>query len=294
MSQPLERRASGDFDITIGDDNWLTGIDRAPSPHHTGAYERLDSIVIHYTSGASAASSVKSLTDPARNVSAHLVVGRDLSVTQIVAFDRIAWHAGKSAHHGVDGLNKYSIGIEIDNAGKLERSGSGFSSWFGRRYSEDDVFSGVHRNQSQIAHWHRYTEEQIEIVYQICEDLLQRYPTIEYILGHEEISPKRKIDPGPAFPLDKIRDRLLNGDRDQDGAEAIDEPDITLEGGRTGKVSDTDRLNMRSAPEVTDNNKLGRLRKDTQVRILGEEGGWYHVKADVEGWVSKRYIDTDV
>ena len=291
MNSANERELQNGLGLSIGDDHWLEGADRKESPHNTGTLERLDSIIIHYTSGASAASSVKTLTDPARKVSAHLVIGRDNSVTQIVPFDRIAWHAGKSAHHNVTGLNRYSIGIEIDNAGKLEKSGNAYLSWFGRRYDEEDVFTGVHRNQSQVAYWHRFTEGQIEIVYDICALLLDTYPDIEYILGHAEISPKRKIDPGPAFPLDKLRDRLLNGDRDQEEPEADDEPDIALEGRKIGRVYDTDRLNVRSSPGVTDDNKIGRLKKDTQVKILEEENGWYRVKMEIEGWVSKRYIN---
>ena len=191
MSGNIPRKPTGDLDVRVGDDHWLSGVDRVPTPHQTGHHDSLDSIVIHYTAGSSAPSSVRELTDPERKASVHLVVGRYETVTQIVAFDCVAWHAGKSAHHGLAGLNKHSIGIEIDNAGKLEKSGAAYLAWIGRRYEEDEVFAGVHRNQAQLAHWHRYTEEQLEIVYEVCSALIARYPTIEFILGHEEISPMK-------------------------------------------------------------------------------------------------------
>ena len=70
----------------------------------------------------------------------------------------------------------------------------------------------VHRNESTPTFWHRYTAEQIEKVFDVCAELRDFYG-IFAIVGHEEIDRKRKVDPGPAFPLEKLRDRVIVRDR---------------------------------------------------------------------------------
>ena len=111
------------------------------SPNHSGKFAASgpDSIIIHFTAGSSAESTVRTLCNPRYKASAHLVVGHDGSVTQLVPFDTIAWHAGRSSYGGRDGFNQFSIGIEIDNAGRLTRSGNGYAAWFGRIYDPDEV-----------------------------------------------------------------------------------------------------------------------------------------------------------
>lgn len=293
----------GTYTFALEDEHWLTGgllEDRVETPNMGGAFGEgdLDTIVIHYTAGANAASAIRSMTNPNHKASAHLVIGRDKSITQLVPFNRIAWHAGKSyfkeGDHEKVGLNRCSIGIEIDNAGQLKKNGHQYLSWFGRGYGEEDIFEGVHRNQTQATFWHRYTEEQIEIVAEVCSFLVENYTAngtqIKYILGHEEISPKRKIDPGPAFPLDKLRDRILRGNRDADVAEDDDEVEAAFAGRRAGVVT-ASKLNIR-AEASSDAKKVGPpLEQGSRVQILEEKNSWYKVKAEVVCWVSKKHVD---
>ena len=194
------------------------------TPNTSGTFEPglPDTIIIHYTAGRDALSSVKTLTDNAVKASAHLVIGRDGKVYQLAPFNWITWHAGVSAWHGRKNLNRYSIGIELDNAGALKKQGNEFLSWFGRSYPKEEVFVADLSDHSDYSHrvmnsryWHRYTEEQIYVTEQICSALIKTYP-IKEILGHEEISPGRKIDPGPAFPIRMIRNHLLGGDRERE------------------------------------------------------------------------------
>ena len=258
------------------------------SPNHGDNLEggQPDSIIIHYTAGASAESSVRMMCNPRNKVSAHLVVGRDGSITQLVPFDTVAWHAGRSSWDGRDGFNKYSVGIEIDNAGRLTRAENGYKSWFGRSYEAGDVIKAVHRNESSAAFWHSFTEQQIDLVSEICETLIDAYP-IELILGHDEISPNRKSDPGPAFPLEKLRQRLLQADRWEDGAE---EPaPASLPGG----IVTATRLNIRENASRLADTVAPPLEKGTRVDILGESDGWYEVESRTRGWVKKDYIETD-
>lgn len=182
-----------------------------PSPNHSGQFRHggPDTIVIHFTAGSSLASSVDVMSNPKNKVSAHVVIGRSGNIVQLVPFNTVAWHAGKSEWRGRSMLNQYAIGIELDNAGQLQPNGNGqYLSWYGGRFGEQDVYKGIHRNQQQLTYWHRYTEAQIVQAFALCQLLCQHYQ-IDTILGHEEVSPGRKVDPGPAFPLDKLRARLL-------------------------------------------------------------------------------------
>lgn len=241
-----------------------------------------DTIVIHYTAGGSAVSAIHTFTKSNIKASAHVVVDFDGTLTQHVPFNTIAWHAGKSAYEDRVGLNNYSIGIEIVNAGRLEKSGSEYVSWFGKTYPENEVIEAVHRNERNPTWWHRYTEDQISAVYELCSDLIEAY-NIKYILGHEEISPGRKIDPGPAFPLDKMRDRLLYGDRSDlgDESESFSNPGIVT----------ASMLNIRSGPSANNPTIANPLSRNTKVGILDEKDGWYQVEVKMRGWVSKKFIN---
>ena len=139
----------------------------------------------------------------------------------------------------------------------------------------------VHRNEDAPSYWHRYTEEQIETVLEICTDLKKAY-NIKYILGHEEISPGRKSDPGPAFPLDKIRDRLIFGDRSELQEDPVSESN-------PGVVT-ASMLNIRSGPSVKNPTIANPLSRHTEVNILDETEDWYQVEVKMRGWVSKRFI----
>lgn len=181
-----------------------------PSPNVGGPFERPnpDTIIIHFTDGHTLEAAITTLCDAEKQVSAHLVVDRDGTVVQLVAFDQIAWHAGESNWGDRTQFNRYSLGIEVQNAGKLELRDGRYWSSAGQEYPRHQVTEGVHRNQVGPAFWHTYPERQLEVVERVCNLLVQTYK-IRHILGHEEIAPHRKIDPGPAFPLDRLRHRLL-------------------------------------------------------------------------------------
>ena len=239
-----------------------------------------DSIVIHYTAGPYQ-SSLNTLVNPKVKASAHVLIDRDGSITQLIPFNEIAWHAGESSYGGRSGYNKYSIGIEIVNSGPLTKSGNVYRSWFGAAYNPSDVMEGIHRNQSTPKYWHVYTAEQIETVKQLCMQLMEEYPNIRQILGHEEVAPARKTDPGPAFPLDTLREQLLGSDRKNDGGAQLPE---------TGRVA-ARTLNIRTSPETDGLLAAQPLPKGTMVSIVGEKNGWYKVRTTVEGWVFGKYLD---
>ncbi len=252
---------------------------------------QLDTIVIHFTAGSSVSSAVNTLKDPTVQASAHVVVGRAGEIVQHPPFDKIAWHAGRSSHLGRSGLNRYSIGIEIDNAGRLSKSGSSYKSWFGREYSPEESIEAIHRNEDKVSNWHAYAELQLVAVFDLCRLLAQQYQ-LKFIVGHEEISPQRKTDPGPAFPLEKLREAIVDtAERRQDqGLEEalVAEPDkASVEWGRVKASS----LNIRALPQKNAQTILPPLPHDERLEILQEKDGWLYVDVSRKGWVKKEYIE---
>lgn len=137
------------------------------------------------------------------------MIGRDGGIVQLVSFDRCAWHAGRSAWKGVVGLNGCSIGIELVNAGRLSRLDDGrWVSTFGHTIAEDDVLMATHRHAASPAGWQRFARAQLDAAVEAASAVCAAY-AIEEIVGHDDIAPLRKIDPGPAFPMAEFRARAL-------------------------------------------------------------------------------------
>ena len=141
--------------MNVNDDHRLCHPDGVPvefveSPN-TDEGNTPEYVILHYTANATTGPAVQTLTDPRPDnpiarVSAHLVIGPDGSVIQLVPFDRIAWHAGESNWEGKRWLNRFSIGIEMVNDGKL-KPGPENLTWRGASgtiYREQDVIVAVH------------------------------------------------------------------------------------------------------------------------------------------------------
>jgi len=143
-----------------------------PSPNHAprpdGAV--VDVLVLHYTE-LPLQQSLDILRDAAREhrVSSHYVLAEDGTVYRLVPENRMAWHAGRSWWRGREALNATSIGVEIVN---------------------------LHGDR------HDYPPRQIAALVDLCKDIIARHPAIEprNVVGHSDVAPKRKIDPGLRFP----------------------------------------------------------------------------------------------
>lgn len=266
-------------------DNLLKGsnVSFRKTPNHSGEFKAgdLDTIVVHYTAGPEGPS-VNTLTNPRVRASAHVVINREGKITQLAPFNIITWHAGRSSYKGRTGFNKYSIGIEIVNDGPLKKSGDVYRAWYGATYNASEVIQAVHRNQTRAKYWHTYTQEQINTVTELCRMLIQEYG-IKYILGHEEVAPKRKQDPGPAFPLDRLRDKLLQGGRDQDAPEN-DVVDMVVA---------ANKLNIRSKPGIHGQKIAQPLTRGNRVTVIDEQGSWFKVKTEIQGWVFGKYLEPE-
>jgi N-acetylmuramoyl-L-alanine amidase len=239
--------------------------------------------VVHFTAGASAESSIAWLLDPAARASAHVVVARDGGLTQLVAFDRRAWHAGRSRWEDREDLNRWSLGIELDNAGPLQRRADGWTSGWGARIDDAEVVEAVHRHGGPARAWHAFPPEQLRAAADVV-NLLARHYRLEDVLGHDDIAPGRKSDPGPAFPMESFRARALG----------------RADGETPGVVAQTTTaLNIRLGPG-TGFEKLpaSPLPAGTKLELLETSGSWHQVSVldivggdmDVEGWVHGRYV----
>jgi N-acetylmuramoyl-L-alanine amidase len=234
-------------------------------------------LVFHYTAGKSAANSIGWLTNPESQASAHLVVARNGRITQLAPFNVKAWHAGISHWDGLSRLNSYSIGIEMDNAGPLKKVGDKYQAWFGTLYREDQVIYGKHKLDDQPRWWHAYTEVQIQKALELAQ-LLVRHYGLKDVVGHEDIAPDRKRDPGPAFPLEHIRARVLG--RKEEERERYE-------------VTAT-ALNIRSGPGVEFPSVTEPLKRGVTVLLLEQRDRWSKVElvknGDIEGWVRNQFL----
>jgi N-acetylmuramoyl-L-alanine amidase len=259
-------------------------------------------IVMHYTAGGSGAASrdymLKSPTQKQRLLgsnskvyaSAHVIVDRDGSIWQIIPFDRKARHAGRSSWKGLNSLNRYSVGIEIANYGWLDQQGDGsYKRSDTPRFDAKEVTVAPMPSGTRIMGWENYPTPQLDAVERVARALLAVYPSISEILGHEEIAPRRKFDPGPAFPLECFRD--LTDDR---GIGALDGEPCDKERPRERYVATT-RLNIRGGPGI-EYEKLDEspLAPGTVLEHVEDFGNWSKVSLEdadsVIGWVHRSYL----
>ncbi|MGQ0661069.1 N-acetylmuramoyl-L-alanine amidase [Sphingosinicella sp.] len=145
------------------------GIIEAPSPNFDDRDQPVSMVVVHYTGMQDGASAIARLRDPEAGVSCHYVVDEEGRTLRLVPEDKRAWHAGKSHWRGIDGVNAISIGIEIVNPGHE----------FGYR---------------------PFPAEQMASVVRLMAGIMQRHTIpIANVVGHSDVAPTRKQDPGELF-----------------------------------------------------------------------------------------------
>lgn len=166
-----------------------------PSPNHDERTAPVDMLVLHYTGMASGEAALERLCDPAAKVSAHYTIDEDGAVYAHVPEARRAWHAGVSHWAGVDNVNARSIGIELVNPGHE----------FGYR---------------------AFPEPQVAALIELAHDIFTRHTIAPWhVLGHSDVAPARKDDPGELFPWERLaRDKVglwPHGPAGEVGAEAL-------------------------------------------------------------------------
>jgi N-acetylmuramoyl-L-alanine amidase len=155
-------------------------VDReVPSPNWNERLLPVSMLVLHYTGMPTAEEALARMCDPEAEVSAHYMIDEDGTVTRLVAEDKRAWHAGKSFWRGITDVNSASIGIELVNPGHE----------FGYR---------------------PFTEAQMEALVPLVADIVRRHDIPRAnVVGHAEIAPARKLDPGELFDWEMLAERRL-------------------------------------------------------------------------------------
>lgn len=147
-----------------------------PSPNHGDRRgQSVQLIVLHYTAMASAEAALERLCDPGPEVSAHYLIGKDGRIWQLVQDDRRAWHAGAGSWSGEADVNSRSIGIELDNSGAEP-----------------------------------FPEVLVASLEDLLVNLLKSHDLApSNVIGHSDMAPGRKIDPGPRFDWRRLALRGL-------------------------------------------------------------------------------------
>jgi N-acetylmuramoyl-L-alanine amidase len=131
-------------------------------------------LIIHYTGMKTAEAALDRLCDPASEVSAHYLIAEDGTIWHLVAEGRRAWHAGRAFWAGTTDINSRSIGIELANPG----------------------------------HEHGYRpfpDAQMTALERLCRSILIRFPIRSHlVLGHADVAPGRKLDPGELFDWPRL------------------------------------------------------------------------------------------
>jgi N-acetylmuramoyl-L-alanine amidase len=177
----------------------VSGVRFVPA-NSSGAALTPSLIVVHDTAGRlDKFSSVNWFASKGCKTSAHFVVELDGTITQMVRTDRRAFHAGQSKWKGRSFCNAFSIGIEIVNPGQMKADGT---AWFGKATNEP--LTKKKTKEHGDGYWMPYPPAQVAAVKKLCRALMEEYPDCNEIVTHWQISPGRKIDTNPLFPLAEV------------------------------------------------------------------------------------------
>jgi len=152
----------------------VSAIRERPSPNHGPRRAAVDMLILHYTGMKTAQAALDRLCDPASEVSAHYLIDENGAVWRLVPEDRRAWHAGRAFWAGTTDINSRAIGIELANPG----------------------------------HEHGYRpfpDAQMTALEHLAQGILTRFPVPSHlVLGHSDVAPDRKLDPGELFDWSRL------------------------------------------------------------------------------------------
>ena len=150
-----------------------------PSPNWDARDERISMVVLHYTDMPSCESAVTRLCDPAAKVSAHYVITEEGEVIRLVDEANRAWHAGRSFWRGKSNVNGCSVGIELANPG-------------------------------HTCGYRPFPDAQIDALVPLLHRIVRDYDIPRAnVVGHSDVAPQRKLDPGELFPWERLAEYRL-------------------------------------------------------------------------------------
>lgn len=193
--------------MIIAPDHWVdTAVRRLIPGGNPMPTRRL--LVMHFTGGASGDSSIEMWRRKQDGVLAHFVIERDGTLKQCRPLNLTCGHCGgvgmsrwQCPRTGVwyNGCNLFSIGIELANAGgdpgalSWARKQPGFRSQMAR-----------HANGGPILEWEAFPDAQLKTGFALAKEIVERY-NLDDLVGHDNIAPERRNDPGPLFPMEDLR-----------------------------------------------------------------------------------------
>lgn len=266
----------------------LEGVPFVATPNVSGMMNPTG-VIMHYTAGYTADSAIKTLCNPATKASAHLVIDTDGTVTQLVPFNRVAWHAGPSVLNGQKNCNGFTIGIEFVNPGyfKIGKSGEIIDA-YGKVLDDKaklrydlTLKAPNKRIGGGVFIWPGYSKAQITAGKEVFKALCSAYG-IKQLAGHEDIDTRGwKTDPGPAFPMGEFKALLHAGEDRSDG----------MTPAKTRLLVNTPKLNVRAAPNGS-GAVITQLAGGSEVVVLQDLGDWSHVEyaPGKKGYVADQYL----
>lgn len=152
------------------------------SPNHGERTLPISMVVIHYTEMKPLETALARMCDPAASVSAHYCITEEGEVIRLVPEDRRAWHAGASYWRGIPDVNSASIGIELDHPGHAPENGG----------------------------YRGFAEAQMDALIPLLARIVKQYDIPRAnVVGHSDVAPMRKVDPGELFPWDRLAEYRL-------------------------------------------------------------------------------------
>lgn len=152
------------------------------SPNHGTRTLPISMVVIHYTEMKPLEAALARMCDPEASVSAHYCITEAGEVIRLVPEDRRAWHAGASYWRGIPDVNSASIGIELDHPGHAPENGG----------------------------YRGFAEAQIDALIPLLARIVKQYDIPRAnVVGHSDVAPMRKVDPGELFPWDRLAQHKL-------------------------------------------------------------------------------------
>ena len=153
-----------------------------PSPNFDARSLPISMVVLHYTEMQPVEAALARLTDPEAKVSAHYLITEEGRVIRLVDEDKRAWHAGASYWRGIPDVNSASIGIELDHPGHAPENGG----------------------------YRPFAEAQIDALIPLIARIVRAYDIPRAnVVGHSDVAPMRKIDPGELFPWERLAEYRL-------------------------------------------------------------------------------------
>lgn len=206
---------------------------------------------------------------------AHILINRDGLVSQFIPFNEKIAHPIDGSWDGTGDLASRSVTIMFENYGRLSKRGEEFVSACGQVIGTSDVFTGIHQNEESLSYWQKFTDSQVQLAEKIIRCLSSTYQ-VKYILGYEEVCPGLQTDPGPAFPLEIMRRKIMKGS-------------FINQSESQGMINITEQVDLSSiinSQHIDENQK-----KDAKiVNIRRKSGGWYKVNIDLGGFIKEEWV----